>query len=146
MAENRVIGQNNRIPWHLPEDFRWFKEATLGGTLVMGRKTFESIGRPLPGRVTVVLSRRGFADPRVVHATNLDAVDGLALPEPVFICGGAQIYDQALPRCSELLLTRVKQTIEGDAVFPPFEHLFDFTGIIRSTLDFDVERWVRKAA
>ena len=145
MSENRVIGRNNQIPWHLPEDFRWFKQATLGGTLVMGRKTFESIGRPLPGRVTVVLTRGGFSDPRIHLASGLDAIPGLALPEPVFICGGAQVYEQALPRCAELLLTRVRQEVDGDAFFPPFEHLFDLAGIVQDTPDFVIERWVRKA-
>lgn len=144
MAENRVIGDGARIPWHLPEDFRWFKETTMGGTLVMGRKTFESIGRPLPGRTTVVLSRRGFHDPRVRAATDLADLEALDLPAPVFICGGAQVYESALPRCAELLLTRVKRQVDGDTLFPPFEHLFDFTETIRDTPDFTIERWRRK--
>lgn len=147
MAENRVIGAGSRIPWHLPEDFRWFKATTLGGTLVMGRRTFESIGRPLPGRLTVVLSRspdpgRFPAEVRVVPS--LEVLDTLALPRPVFICGGAEVYGQALPRCAELLLTRVKRRAEGDVLFPPFEHLFDLAEILRDTGDFTIERWVRR--
>ncbi len=124
MAENRVIGAGNRIPWHLPEDFKWFKATTLGGTLVMGRKTYESIGRPLPGRTTVVLSRRGIVDERVLAASDLEAIPGMPLPTPVFVCGGAEIYRQALPRCRTLLLTRVHGTPEGDAFFPEFESRF----------------------
>ncbi len=143
MAENRAIGLRNAIPWHLPEDFRWFKETTLGGTLVMGRKTFESIGRPLPGRTTVVLSRSGFRDARVRSAASLDDIVPWDLPPPVFICGGARIYEAALPRCSELLLTRVKRTVEGDAFFPPFEHLFDLAEVLRDTPEFSIERWRR---
>ena len=146
MARNRVIGAGSKLPWHLPADFRWFKETTLGGTLVMGRKTFDSIGHPLPGRLTVVLSRSGFSDPRVRLAAGLAEVAAMDLPLPVFIAGGAQVYEQALPRCSELLLTRVKQTVEGDAFFPPFEHLFTLAEVIRDTPEFTIERWVRNPA
>lgn len=141
MAVNRVIGDGHRIPWHLPEDFRWFKETTMGGTLVMGRKTFESIGRPLPGRTTLVLSRSGFRDPRVRTAADLGDLEAMDLPRPVFICGGAHVYEAALPRCAELLLTRVKRTVDGDTVFPPFEHLFEFVETIRDSPDFTIERW-----
>ena len=143
MAENRVIGVGAKLPWHLPEDFKWFKQSTMGGTLVMGRKTFESIGRPLPGRLTVVLSRSGFSDPRVRVVVDLAGLANSILPTPVFIAGGAQVYEQALPRCSELLLTRVKRTVAGDAFFPPFEHLFEFAEVIRDTPEFTIERWVR---
>ena len=144
MAENRTIGFQNRIPWHLPEDFRWFKATTLGHTLVMGRKTYESIGRPLPGRRTLVLSRTPLPDAPIAYLPSLDALLEVPPQGDFFICGGAQVYEQALPRCSELLLTRVKQTVDGDAFFPPFEHLFDFTEVIRDTPAFTIERWTRK--
>ena len=75
MSENRVIGADGRIPWHLPEDFRWFKQTTLGHILVMGRKTFESIGRPLPGRQTLILSRQGFSAPGTVTVADLSALE-----------------------------------------------------------------------
>ncbi len=145
MAENRVIGDAGHLPWHLPEDFRWFKSVTLGGTLVMGRKTFESIGRTLPGRTTVVLSRRRPSGGDVIHVSSLDDLDRLDLPQPVFLCGGAELYRTALPRCSELLLTRVKRMAEGDVFFPPFEHLFEFVEVIRDDPDFTIERWRRNA-
>lgn len=144
LSINRAIGFRNQIPWHLPEDFRWFKQTTTGHTLVMGRKTFESIGRPLPGRRTIVLSRSAFQHPGVSTAPDLDALAGLPPHGTLFICGGAQVYEQALPRCSELLLTRVKRTVEGDAFFPPFEHLFDLAETIRDTPDFTIERWRRR--
>lgn len=144
MSANRAIGSQNRIPWHLPEDFRWFKGTTMSHTLVMGRKTFESIGRPLPGRRTVVLSRSAFHHPSVVTVPSLDAIGSLPAHGDVFICGGANVYEQALPRCSELLLTRVHRTVEGDAFFPPFEHLFDFAEVIQTTPEFTIERWRRK--
>ena len=144
MAENRVIGARDRLPWHLLEDFRWFKQTTMGGTLAMGRKTFESIGRVLPGRRTVILTRTAFPTPAAVVVHSLDELASLPAHGELFICGGAQVYQQALPRCAELLLTRVKRTVEGDAFFPPFEHLFTRAEIIRDTPEFRIERWVRR--
>src|SRR5256884_2246730 len=107
MSENRVIGRGNQIPWHLPEDFEWFKKTTTGNVIVMGRKTFESIGRPLPNRTTIVLSRSGFSYPGVRTVKSLDEITPSAEPGEVFICGGADVYRQALPLCSELYLTLV---------------------------------------
>lgn len=144
MALNRVIGDGPRIPWHLPEDFRWFKQTTLGGTLLMGRRTYESIGRPLPGRTTVVLSRCGATFPGTRSASSLQEVAGMDLPAPVFLCGGAELYAEGLPRCEELLLTRVKREVAGNVLFPPFEHLFEFREQIRDTPEFTIERWVRR--
>ena len=117
MSLNRAIGNGNTIPWHLPEDFKWFKETTMGHVLAMGRKTFESIGRPLPGRETVVLTRNpGF----VTGVRTLGSLEELGQVEAyrdrtIFICGGAEIYSQALCQCSDLFLTRVKRKVEGDA-------------------------------
>lgn len=146
MAENRVIGAANRIPWHLPEDFKWFKATTLGGTLVMGRKTYESIGRPLPGRTTVVLSRTPDAPaiPGLQRASSLEAVQQMSLPTPVFICGGADLYRQALDRCALLLLTRVKGRPEGDAYFPAFEDVFQLESVLREEPAFRIERWLHR--
>jgi dihydrofolate reductase len=147
MSLNRVIGNGNKIPWHLPEDFKWFKAVTMGHVLVMGRKTFESIGRPLSGRETIVLSRSGWMHPEVKTAVSL-----ARLPvskddaRTVFIAGGAEIYRQALPMCSELLLTRVKREVAGDAFFPTFESDYDLVETIRETADFDILRYQRKQA
>jgi dihydrofolate reductase len=144
MSLNRVIGAGGRLPWHLPEDFRWFKQVTWGGTLVMGRRTFESIGRPLPGRTTVVLSRAGFEFPGVRTVGSLEALGDLALPEPVFICGGAQVYALALPRCGELYLTLVWREVAGDAFFPPFEADFELVARLRETAEFSILHYRRR--
>lgn len=140
MAENRVIGAGGKIPWHLPEDFRWFKQATMGHILVMGRRTFEAIGRPLPGRETVILSRSGFsaAGTRTLRdETELTtAVEND--PREVWVAGGAEIYALLLPRCSDLYLTLVKQIVPGDAFFPPFENSFTAVGEVLSHHAFSV--------
>lgn len=144
LSANRVIGQGNRIPWHLPEDFKWFKRVTLGQALVMGRRTFESIGRPLPGRETIVLSRSGFAHPNVRVVADLAELDPAQEPREMFICGGAQVYAQALPRCSELLLTHVKRAVEGDTFFPPFEPWFEPAEEILDCAEFRIVRYRRR--
>jgi len=145
MSLNRVIGNRNQIPWHLPEDFKWFKMTTMGQVLVMGRKTFESIGRPLPGRETIVLTRGGWSHPSVKTASSLEHLP-LARNDArvVFVAGGAEIYRQALPMCDELLLTLVKREVEGDAFFPPFEEQFRLVETIRETAEFDIVRYLRK--
>jgi dihydrofolate reductase len=127
MSLNRVIGAGNKIPWHLPEDFKWFKKMTTGHVIVMGRKTFESIGKPLPNRTTIVLSRSPLNIPGVKVVADLKQFDSLQAElsgREVFICGGAQIYEQALPMCSDLYLTLVKRNVEGDTFFPAFEDRF----------------------
>ena len=125
MSENRVIGRANRIPWHLPEDFKWFKKMTTGQVIVMGRKTFESLGKPLPNRTTIVLSRSHFFHPAAQTISDLSRIDLAGESRDVFICGGAQVYAQALPLCSDLYLTLVKRIVEGDAFFPSFEDCFE---------------------
>jgi len=143
MSENRVIGNAGEIPWHLPEDFKWFKATTMGGILVMGRKTYESIGRPLPGRDTYVLSRQA-REIRGVHSfTDLSVLDHLDTDKTIWIAGGGEIYDQMLPKCSELYLSRVHREVEGDAFFPEFENQFRLNAIVQKNDDFTVEHWVR---
>jgi dihydrofolate reductase len=138
MSLNRVIGAGNKIPWHLPDDFKWFKAITTGHVIVMGRKTFESIGKPLPNRETIVLSRSAWTHPGVQTIHSLDELPALADGRKIFICGGAQIYAQALPLCSDLFLTLVKREVEGDAFFPPFEDRFELAGEIRDTPEFKI--------
>ena len=138
MSLNRVIGAGNQIPWHLPEDFKWFKQTTTGHVIVMGRKTFESIGRPLPNRTTVVLSRSHLQHPDVQTVRSLEELAPLAGDHQVFICGGAQIYEQALPLCSDLYLTLVKREYEGDAFFPPFEDRFELVEEILDASEFKI--------
>jgi dihydrofolate reductase len=146
MSENRVIGADGRIPWRLPEDFKWFKQSTMGGIVVMGRKTFESIGSPLPGRETIVLSRASFECRGVKTVPDLPALDAIVQTDnrPVWVCGGSEIYRLLLPRCHELILTRVHRQVKGDAHFPPFEDEFAFDSELLRTPDFHVDRFLRR--
>lgn len=144
MSLNRVIGHGNEIPWHLPDDFKWFKKLTSGHILVMGRRTFESIGRPLPNRTTIVLTRTGFSCPGVRTVTSLDQIDPAVETSEVFICGGADVYRQALPLCSDLYLTLVKRTVEGDAFFPAFEDQFEATEQIADNPEFSITHYRNK--
>ncbi len=122
VSENNVIGNGNALPWRIPEDLARFKALTLGNTLIMGRKTFESIGRPLPGRTTVVLTRRAdFAAPGVLVAHDPKEALSLVQGENVFVAGGADVYRLFLPFASKLFLTRVHGVYDGDTHFPPFE-------------------------
>jgi dihydrofolate reductase len=141
MSLNRVIGAGNRIPWHLPEDFKWFKQMTTGQVIIMGRKTFESIGKPLPGRTTIVLTRRPTAIPGVLTACDLGKIDfhdPAVVGRKMFICGGAQIYEQSLPLCSDLYLTLVKQVVEGDTFFPAFEERYELLQEIIDRPEFTI--------
>ncbi len=146
MSENRVIGNQGKIPWHLPEDFRWFRHKTLGGTLIMGRKTYESIGKPLPGRETVVMSNQpqGLGVKSCSDLLDLDSILS-PLPRPYWICGVAEIYRQLLIKCEQLYLTRVKKIVLGDAYFPAFyEDDFERSQTIHDNEQFRVERWINK--
>jgi dihydrofolate reductase len=143
MSENRVIGRGNAIPWHLPEDFKFFKSTTMGHVLLMGRKTFESIGRPLPGRTTIVLTRSGFTHEGARSITSLDEL-ALSGDTTVFVCGGAEVYRQLLPRCTDLYLTHVKRSLEGDAYFPPFEELFESAKTLQDHKDFRIVQYRRR--
>lgn len=144
MSENRVIGNAGDIPWHLPEDFKWFKKTTMGDILVMGRKTYESIGRPLPGRDTYVLSRTPREIAGVHSFTDLEALDHIETDQTIWIAGGGEVYKQMLSKCSELYLTRVLRTVGGDAFFPEFENDFSLEEIVKQNSDFTIERWLRK--
>jgi dihydrofolate reductase len=123
VANHGVIGVKNALPWHLPEDLAHFKATTLGHCLIMGRKTFESIGRPLPKRRTIVVSHNAhLAIPGVATVTSLRAAIDHAVASgesKIFIVGGAQIYEQGLAFANEVVLTRVALTVEGDAFFAP---------------------------
>jgi dihydrofolate reductase len=143
MSLNRVIGANGRIPWRLPEDFRWFKEKTMGHALVMGRKTFESIGRALPGRQTYVLSRQAVDLPGVKIIRSLNELDRENLAVDAYICGGEQLYRLALPMCSDLYLTVVKQECEGDTYFPPFESDFTLRSEVADNERFVIRHYTR---
>ena len=122
-AENRVIGDHGRIPWHIPDDFAHFKAETLGHTLVMGRLTFDSIGRPLPGRRTIVVTRnRAWSADGVdvVHSFDDALVRAASLPGSTVIAGGTQIYEQAMPLLTHQVLTEVHLHVDGDTHYPSF--------------------------
>jgi dihydrofolate reductase len=140
MTRKRVIGQNNKIPWRLRGELRWFKEVTLGHPILMGRKTFESIGRPLPGRRNLVVTRTGsFADVDVIR--DLKAFDPVPYEsdgKDIFVIGGAEIYEALLDRCDTIYATIVKEDYSGDAYFPEFETHFAISETIRETPEFDI--------
>ena len=122
MASNRVIGRDGKMPWHLPAELRHFKQLTLGKPIVMGRKTFESIGRVLPGRRNIVITReRGwqFQGVDVMHNID-DALEAAGNAQEIVIIGGAELYRQMLYRVQRLYLTLIDADIEGDTYFPPF--------------------------
>jgi dihydrofolate reductase len=147
MSPNRVIGRGGTIPWHLLEDFRWFKKMTTGGVVLMGRKTFASLGKPLPNRHHVILTRGpAIAHPEVESIHDLaDFDEARYASRGVWLIGGADLYQQLLPRCTDLYLTVLNQTYEGDAYFPEFEPLFHHTDTPLVTPDFEVRHYVRAA-
>ena len=121
VARNGVIGVDGGLPWHLPDELQLFKELTLGHVLVMGRRTYESVGRPLPGRTTVVVTRRpDWASEGVLRAGSVEEALALAneIDDEVFVVGGAQVYAEALPAADRLALTFVDAEPEGDTLFP----------------------------
>jgi len=123
MAKNRVIGANGAIPWHLPEELKRFKILTMGHHIIMGRKTWESIGRLLPGRETVIVTRQSdYQVPGAKVANSLDeAIDVCSGDEEIFVIGGAELYVQALPRAERMYLTTVDAELAGDTYMPKFD-------------------------
>ena len=123
MSRNRVIGARGAIPWHLPNELKRFKKITMGHHIIMGRKTWESIARPLPGRTSVIVTRQtGYHAPGAVIAHSLDeAIRRCGDDEEVFVIGGAELYAEALPRANRLYMTLVDAEIEGDTSMPEFD-------------------------
>ena len=182
MSLNRVIGAGNKIPWHLPEDFKWFKQQTVGKVILMGRKTFESLGKALPNRKNIILTRhprrliklhpeifgqyhewrggqrvgshikklrqaefhftksdKGKQTDILLASYSLGKFDPESFQTDIFVCGGADIYAQLLPNCSDLYLTVVKREVEGgDAFFPPFEDKFELVDTLRDEPEFRI--------
>ena len=174
MSLNRAIGMQGKIPWYLPDDFKWFKQMTMGHIIVMGRKTFESLGHPLPNRKNLVLTKhpqslikkhpeifgqyhewRGgkflkrpyqfhfsklgeVVETEIFVFNSLDKLNPQEFPNDIFICGGAQIYEEALPRCSDLYLTLVKREVEGDTFFPAFENKFKLVQEVRDMPEYKI--------
>ncbi len=143
----RVIGRAGRTPWHLPEEMRWFREATAGAAVLMGRKTFESIGRPLPGRLNLVATRGP-----LVEGTDVQTVPDLAAfrpdlyaPRPVWVIGGQAVFAQTLKLCVAVYLSLVDVEVDGgDAFFPAFEEDFPCAETIRRGVGFEVVRFLRR--
>jgi len=146
MAKDRVIGCGGGLPWHLPEDFRFFKATTMGGVLVMGRRTYESIGHPLPGRRTVVVSASGREFPGTMTVRTLEALQPEQFESPVFLCGGAALYQAGLPLCRELLISHVRGEHAGDTLFPPYEEAFVAEATVLEGEAFTVVRYVPREA
>jgi dihydrofolate reductase len=123
IAKNGVIGANGKLPWHLPEDLQHFKKITFGHPVIMGRRTWKSLGKPLPGRENIVISREpGFEAPGASVAASLEAAIALCAGEPVaYVIGGAEIYAAALPFADGLVLTEIDGDYEGDTRFPEWD-------------------------
>lgn len=149
MDPYRVIGYRGKIPWHYPEDLKFFKDSTVGKNLLMGRTTFEALGKPLPGRFTYILTtdRAKLLTPL---GTSTCYVSGEWVVEQfhkdpekfrnMWLCGGAKVYKEFLPLCSSIYVTHILEEYEGDTYMPEFEHLFPNGAVIRETKNF----WIVK--
>lgn len=126
MAHDRIIGKDNQMPWHLPADFAWFKRCTMGKPVIMGRKTYESIGRPLPGRENIVISRdASLVIEGVTTVTSIDEALSVAGDvEEVMIIGGGTIYQACLPKAQKLYVTHIDAQVDGDTQFPAWSDDF----------------------
>ncbi len=146
MSLNRVIGKDNKLPWHLPEDLRWFKKLTTGNVIIMGRKTWDSIGKPLPNRESIVLTRSQLPihGARLIHS--LRELNPECDPRDYFIIGGAQVFQACLSECAEVYLTVVKRVVEGDVFLPPFEENFQPPEEISETPEFTILHYKRLGA
>jgi dihydrofolate reductase len=154
-STNNAIGKNNQLLWHLPKDLKFFKNITWGMAVVMGRKTFESVNKPLPGRVNIVItSKAGWKADGVWVAKGLE--DAIAQAKTtnckeIFIIGGGEIYKQAMPIASKIYMTRVHAEIEGDTFFPPIDESLwalkessDYKADEKHAYDFSFQTWVSK--
>ncbi|QMU29193.1 dihydrofolate reductase [Adhaeribacter radiodurans] len=121
MSENRVIGYQNQLPWHLPADLKYFKSVTIGHPIIMGRKTFESIGKPLPQRTSIIITRQSdYTQPDCIVVNNVVAAIEAAqkINKDIFIIGGAEILQQALPYIDTMFLTLIHEKFTGDTYYP----------------------------
>ncbi len=146
IARNRVIGKDGKLPWHIPEDLKRFKKLTTGHAVIMGRRTFDSIGRPLPDRRNIVLTSRPIPGIET-YRTIPEALSALTAESKVFVIGGAQLYAQFLERADELHLTIVDKSVEGDAFFPPYEELLSEKFVRLNTEEhegYSFETYVRR--
>jgi dihydrofolate reductase len=138
MDDNRLIGNKNKLPWHLPADLAFFKRTTMGKPIVMGRKTFESIGKPLPGRRNIVITRDDtFSAADCEVANSIEAAMSLTKDDDeVMLIGGASLYEQTIARATQLYITRIHQSFEGDTWFPEID-LSEWKAVNREDFDAD---------
>ena len=139
MSANRVIGRDGSLPWRLPEDMKFFRAQTTGHPIVMGRKTWDSLGRPLPNRRNIILSRTMAAAEGAEVVRSVEELDALGLEGDVYIIGGAEIYRLLMPRCAAVYLTVLTAEAEGDAFFPPFEPEFPRMKVVQELND--IAQW-----
>ncbi len=150
VSENNVIGKDGKIPWHSKAELRHFKETTMGYPIIMGRKTFESIGKVLPGRLNIVLSRNKFPEKEVEGLKFFSSLeDALEFCESegyqkAFIIGGESVYRKALPITDEIVMTRMKLNINGDTFFPPIDFNDWILKSKKEQEEFDIEVYERK--
>jgi len=146
VSQNGVIGKNGGLPWRLKEDLKWFKKITMGHTVLMGRKTWDSLPFPLPGRKNWVLSRSMKPTDEVKVFNSYEEVENaLGNNEQLFIIGGSQIYTQTLSICGVIYITEVKRVIpDGDAFFPEYKNDFTAVETLDENEDFTLRKWVRK--
>ena len=145
MTPERIIGKDNDLPWHLPEDLKFFKRTTSGHPIVMGRKTWDSIGRALPKRQNIVITRDenwSAEGAEVIHSPE-ELRTMQIIHEDVYIIGGAQIYSVFLPHLDELYVSHVYENHEGDTQFPEFAHLFPNSEVLEKHDDFEVKRYFK---
>ena len=145
MDEKRGIGKDGQLPWRLSSDLKRFRQLTMGHHIIVGRKTFESIGRPLPGRRNLVVTRsREIQGVEIV--CDLEKFDPSFYEingKDLFVIGGAEIYRALLPKCDTIYVTMLKQEFSGDTYFPAFETSFELSEVIRETSAYDVLRYLR---
>jgi dihydrofolate reductase len=144
MSLNRVIGKDGKIPWHIPEDFQWFRKATTGQAILMGRKTYESLGRPLPNRRNLVVTHAKELGEGIEIVASLETFRPEEYPCDVWVIGGAEIYRQMLGRCEDLYLSIIPRVVEGDTFFPDFESDFELAETTLKHPEFEVRRYRRK--
>ena len=145
VAEDGVIGREGDLPWRLSADLKWFKKITLGHTILMGRKTWESLPGALPGRQNWVLSRTAEPQEGMAVFRSMDEVKQALTPtQTLFIIGGGEIYSMALPLCHELYISEVRQKVpDGDVFFPKFKDQFRPEEVLDDNAEFLLRRWVR---
>lgn len=146
MASNRVIGRDGQLPWRLSTDLKWFKKLTTGHPVLMGRATMDSIGRPLPNRRNIVISRSLAEAPDGYELASSceGALELLVEESRASVIGGAQIFQEFLPRYDEIYLSYIFHPYEGDTLLPPFEDDFEVAEILDHNDDFELRRYVRR--